>query len=554
MRGAHRLLVALARRYDADHNPGPNYEGVARRTDALHAAWLFHLRLEFHRIEASGLAKTKRAELPHVVRAQRQTAFHTTLFLAALLALSGMAVWFVVSFALTGIDRARYREAAAEAARSGALAEIYRLPLAPNKEFYPHGGDDCLTLAMLIAPRETRLKAAVSPRVPVGQFRADAEVREWFPPQPFCDALAAMLRAEGALGAGGGQLPEMIYYHRYIHGTVTTTAVLLSVMSLKHATILLLGACYALLAWLVVAAALRLRSKRIAERRRAAAFLSIGLALALFYALPLFGRSFCFAPVDIVIIGFILYGLFRPLGRISQDRLVVSAALFGTAIAILDHLVGGIPMALAVLLVLVVLGEAEDRAALIRRLVLALAAFLVAVLVCLTFKQLVVLAIWGPDTLVDFVGRLGQRTGGGVTAELSDSVKQRLDQVGLSLAWLDANFASRIVFAAIMLVYSAFILGWGSHVLGAAIVIPPVPLLLLLTYRAVRRRVFRGWPLELLVIAGAAMVPFAWYLAFLNHTILHSSFMVRPLALSAGLVAVAWIYAHHPGSATLARS
>jgi hypothetical protein len=199
-------------------------------------------------------------------------------------------------------------------------------------------------------------------------------------------------------------------------------------------------------------------------------------------------------------------------------------------------------MALLVLIVLVVLGDAQDRTAVIRRLVIAVAAFLAALAVCLVSKQLLVLAIWGPDALVDFVGRLGQRTGGGVTEEVSDSVKRRLNEVGLSLSWLDSNFASRIVFAGIMLIYSAFVLGWGSHVLGVAIVVLPVPLLLLLTYFAARGRPFQSWPLEPLAVTGAAMIPFAWYLVFLNLTILHSSFVVRPLALSAGLVVVAWLY------------
>jgi hypothetical protein len=376
------------------------------------------------------LSTTKtRAELQHVVGVPRRMAFHFVLPLSVLLALGAMAAWLGLSFALTGVDPARYREVAADAARSGTVAQVFRLPLAPDKEFYPHGGDDCLTLAMLIAPRETRLKSAVSPRVPVGEFRVDAAVRAWFPPHAFCDALAAMLQAEGALGASRGPLPELIYYHRYIHGTVTTAALLLSVMSFEHATMLMLATCYALLAWLIVAAA-----------------------------------------------------------------------------------------------------------------------------ACLIVKQLIVLAIWGPETLADFAGRLGQRTGGGVTEELSQSVRDRLDEVGLSLAWLDASFASRIVFAGIMLVYSAFIIGWGSHVLGTAILLLPVPLLMLSAYGAARRSGFQAWPLEHLALLGAAMIPFVWDLAFLNHTILHSSFMVRPAALSAGLVAVAWIYAHDPGAKTPVRS
>jgi hypothetical protein len=42
-------------------------------------------------------------------------------------------------------------------------------------------------------------------------------------------------------------LPEMAYYHRYIHGTVTIAAVLLSMLSFESASIVLLGTCYALL-------------------------------------------------------------------------------------------------------------------------------------------------------------------------------------------------------------------------------------------------------------------------------------------------------------------
>jgi hypothetical protein len=473
-----------------------------------------------------------------IIHTQKQVTYAAAFLLAVLVALCGMAVWFATSFAVRGIDQTRYRDVAAEAARSGVLAAIYRLPLAPDKEFYLHGGDDCLTLSMLIAPQESRLKAAISPRVPVGQFQIGADAREGFPPHPYCEGLAAMLQALKGPGDRTSSLPEMIYYHRYIHGTVTIAALLLSILSFATATTLLLAACYALLAWLIIAAALRLRSTSPAERRRAGAFLAIGLALALFYALPLFDRSFCFAPLDITIIGFILFGLFQPLGRISGIGLVLAAASLATAVTIFDRLVGGIPTALAILIVLIVLGEAQDRQTFIRRLALALVAFIAGVAVCVVCKQLIVLATWGPDALADFASRLGQRTGGGVTEELSDSIKQRLHDVGLSLSWLDSSFFSRVVFAGIMLTYSAFVLGWGSHVLGAAIVILPIPLLLLLMYFAMRGCPLQSWPLELLAIVGAAMIPFAWYLVFLNLTILHSSFVVRPLALTAALTAV----------------
>jgi hypothetical protein len=471
----------------------------------------------------------------------------TVVILAALIAVSAMALWFATNYAVMGNDQTRYLAVVEEAVHSGALAEVYRLPLAPTKEFYLHG-DDCLTLSMLIAPRESRLKAAISPRVPVGQFQVEAGIQEELPPQqPYCNGLAAILKAvKNPTNDAQPRLPELIYYHRYIQGIVTVAALLLGIVSFKSAITLLLATCYILLAWLITASALRLRSRIPSERRRATGFVSISLSLALFYAVPVFDRSFCFSPIDIALIGFILFGLFQPLGKISEPCLVLATASFGAAIAIFDRLVGGIPIALAVLVLLVVLGESQDGM-LARRLGLVLTAFIAAVVVCVACKQLLVVAVWGPDPVIDFATRLGQRTGGGVSEEVSESVRRRLEEVGLSLSWLDSNFAFRIVFAAIMLLYSAFILGWGSHVVGAAIVLLPTPLLLLLAYSSARGHAWRNCPLEVGAIVGAAMIPFAWYLIFLNSTILHSSIMVRPLVLSVALLPVAWIFTRVQG-------
>jgi len=77
-------------------------------------------------------------------------------------------------------------------------------------------------------------------------------------------------------------------------------------------------------------------------------------------------------------------------------------------------------------------------------------------------------------------------------------------------------------------------------VLGALIVIVPVPLLMVLTWVALRRVPRAQWlvrPQPLLL--AAACVPFAWYLAFEGHTLTHSFFMVRPVALNVALAAIA---------------
>ena len=63
-------------------------------------------------------------------------------------------------------------------------------------------------------------------------------------------------------------------------------------------------------------------------------------------------------------------------------------------------------------------------------------------------------------------------------ANLSDSAKATLAAFHIDPQWLDANVLTRVAFAGLMLIYSSFFLGWGSHLLGAAIVLLPTPLLM----------------------------------------------------------------------------
>jgi hypothetical protein len=50
---------------------------------------------------------------------------------------------------------------------------------------------------------------------------------------------------------------------------------------------------------------------------------------------------------------------------------------------------------------------------------------------------------------------------------------------------------------------------------------------------------------ERLALATAGMVPVLWYPVFANHTILHSSYMVRPLALKVALCILSALAGRH---------
>ena len=354
----------------------------------------------------------------------------------------------------------------------------------------------------------------------------------------FCLQLAAVMKTPG-------EPSQPTYIHRYIHGGVTVAALLLAFMPLGTASTVLLSACYAMLGAVALLALPRLRAGSHAERKRALAFLVIAATLACCYALPLFGRSFLFAPTDVVVFAFILYGMLRPLCRIPRHRFIIAAAAFGTLIAILESLTGGVPMGLATLLTLVALGEAPDARTLVDRMAVGTAAFTAAVVACFGYKILAVGVVFDTNGFAEFAQTLGHRVSGSVHSLLSDNAKETLRALHIDPLWIDANALTRVLFAAVMLTYSSFHLGWGSHVLGAALVLVPTPLLLAFGLASLRDSGRTVESRERLALAAAGMVPVLWYLVFANHTILHSFYMVRPLALNVALCIVSALAGRH---------
>jgi hypothetical protein len=450
----------------------------------------------------------------------------------------GMIALFGINFAVNQISPEHYRRVVAEAVESGTLATVMHLPFAPRKDIYPYGGNDCVIIGALVLPRGTPIEASVSPRMPTGVDIAGITDPPGYPPAGLCLWLAATMRTLAPHAAPPVEPSPPTYIHRYIHGDVTVAALLLAVMSFGTASMVLRSACYAMLGAVALLALLRLRVGSSTERRRAAAFLIIAATLACCYGLPVFGRSFSFAPTDFVIFAFILYGMLRPLGQIPRHRFILVAAAFGTLIAILEILTGGVPMGLATLIALIALGEAPDERTLVDRVVVGTTAFTAAIVACFGYKMLAVGAVFGTNELSEFFHALGHRVDGSVQSLLSDNAKEALKAFHIDPLWIDANVLTRVLFAGVMLTYSSFFLGWGSHLLGAAIVLLPTPLLLALGFSSLRNRGRTMVSRERLALAAAGMVPVLWYAVFANHTILHSSYMVRPLALNVALCIV----------------
>jgi hypothetical protein len=462
-------------------------------------------------------------------------------------AILSMTALFAINFALTQISPEHYRRVVLQAVESGTLGTVTHLPFAPSKEIYPFGGNDCLILGALVMPRDAPLRASVSPRLPLSGEETDSA--PGYPAAALCRGLAATMRAIARNPTD--QFPPPSYYHRYIHGDTTVAALLLAAMSFATATTTLLVACYAMIAAIALVALFRFRTGDPTERRRAGAFLIIAATLACFYGVPVFDRSFSFAPSDLLIFTFILYGLLQPLSVIPLHRLVVAAATFGSSIAILEFLTGGVPLGLATLIALIGLGQPPDWGTLRNRMAVGTVAFGAAVTACFGYKLLAVAVVFGTNELSVFFETLGQRMGGSVEANLSESARTTLAAYHINPQWLDANILTRVGFAGLMLIYSSFFLGWGSHLLGAALVLLPTPLLIALACSSYRDRRVSARARERLALAAAGAVPVVWYVLFANHTILHSSYMVRPLALNVALCVVAALPCRHP---TIGRS
>src|SRR4029077_1580006 len=139
-------------------------------------------------------------------------------------------------------------------------------------------------------PRESRLKASLSPRMPVIPDPGMPAAATGFSSLAHCRVLEALMQERRDDGAFPPDI-AMTYYHRYLHGDLTVAAAAWGGLSFGLAGRALLVTCYLALVLLAATAIVRLQSPTDTERRRAAAFLIIAAVLAAFSGLAVFGHS-----------------------------------------------------------------------------------------------------------------------------------------------------------------------------------------------------------------------------------------------------------------------
>src|SRR5262245_15317955 len=169
---------------------------------------------------------------------------------------------------------------------------------------------DCLIFGMMLAPSSGPIADAISNHNP---WPDPADIVD--PRVPLHHDCQGMVAALPEAHPPSGMAARFQEYDRYILGMKTLGRVMLSFMTVQTMKRVLLIGVYALLAVLIAAALHRFAAAGadIAARARAAGFVAIGVCLALFYGLEVFGGMLYFAPLEATHIVFILIALVVPL-------------------------------------------------------------------------------------------------------------------------------------------------------------------------------------------------------------------------------------------------
>lgn len=429
--------------------------------------------------------------------------------------IAAVALFFVLSFAAAFVDRAGIVAKLEAANAQRALSETWAAWT--GRAIPRFGGNDCLMLAALLQNYPGRLAEAISARIPRAESQPPARAGD--PTIPAClQLVAAIERTDHAD-------PDAVFYHRYLHGQRVFAALALAVVSPQALGWITLLANVVLLLSVLVPA---LRRRHDSWRNRGYAV--IAATLLLFDGLWLFGIYFTFGLSDLVLAAFLACSYHCKLANAPEPKFAVAVALFGAATAIFEFLTGGIPFGFALLLGIIALEGPADRDALLRRAFHGTCIFALAIALTFAIKLTLVMLFVDPSVLADFRGALSTRVGSSFVANLPPSEIAWVSAHGIDVASHDRHWAFAVLYMLARLGYATFVIGYGSPVLGMSIMGAAVLATAALLVRHSRVRRDSTSRTRLLILFASALVMPVWSLAFLNHTLLHAIWMVRPFA------------------------
>jgi multisubunit Na+/H+ antiporter MnhG subunit len=358
---------------------------------------------------------------------------------------------------------------------------------------------NCLLFNMMLAPPRERAVEAISNRMTTaGRDILDERV----PPFPDCQALWRALPELGGPGA------DFVQYDRYLIAMRPLGRVLLSAVSVESLRHIQVFTSYALLGLGGLLALYRFRRAPDAiARAHAAGYLAIVASLLLFFGVSYFDATLNFAPMDCAQFLFILLSLIWPPGAMRPAGLAFFAASYGCAIALFEFLTGGLPLALALLPLLIALGFRGDVSAYVARVIRAWGCFCIAAIAMFAIKKLYTIVFLG-DT-ESFMTNLLYRTYGAMEA---DTIAE------YTLVYLAMTYYS-----------ASAVIAWGLRHLGPLLEVAGFVAVLVVTWRS-RKEPWSGRCVLLACWLSMSAIGI-WFAVFMNHALLHSFYMARLLVI-----------------------
>ena len=383
-----------------------------------------------------------------------------------------------------------------------------------------HGFDqynDCSILQMITNHDDRILANAVGPLI-YNKNRGETDK---------CATLRK-IATEGPSGA-----PYLVFrYTRYWHGYDAVAAALLLGFDVGSARKALKIALYGALVLLGAAAGTQHRGLLVVAA-------IIAITGTLFWAVPYFGQCFSHAPGDIlVILG--LACLLRWRARLSRlATLVPFCAFYGAGVVYLEFLTGQLPTAAGLLFpTAYLIARARPRPddhprAAWRFAVAALMAFVLGAVLTVVIKQILAVAIVGPEALSSFLEYLQRYVNPSPTASLRH-FGETWSSPHRSIVWSSLKAISVVL-------GEGYVLTYGSRQAAAFLYASGALAWVTAAYVTVRRPA-RWASSDLLAMAAGAGIVVVWTLTFQTHTTLHKFWMVRMMLvpLSMGWGALAW--------------
>jgi hypothetical protein len=222
-----------------------------------------------------------------------------------------------------------------------------------------------------------------------------------------------------------------------------------------------------------------------------------------------------------------------PPGTATKTVCAVFGALYGAFVAQFEILTGGIPVALALIALLVGI-SAPDWRTLLRNVSAIVAAFCVAFVCCFAIRLALVSLIDGTDQFARHLPSLFHRLRGDIARETPPGLLKQF------VRYQDYPFGQVIYLIQIYRHWSRLI-GWGSGTFGSLLVVSSLVTLVFATIRIAwsRPRSEVHFAPQLMGCWLALGFLIAWIAVFWNHTLVHPFFMARMLVIPVMCGAVA---------------